>query len=630
MTRTSTAHRALPTASAGQTWATLRTEAGTMPGLTAAALAVAVAASAIGLVAPWVLGEMIDNLLGGTTLRHLFRAVTVVAVAAVLGAALTAWATILVARVSATVLARLRERALDRALHLPVTSLDQVGTGDLLSRVGDDAAVVNSVVSTTGPTLVSTLITVVLTGVGMFAVDWRLGLAGLAAAPVYAWALRWYLPRSGPYYAKERVAAAQRSEAIVGALRGGTTVRAYRLETEHVGQIADRSHTAMGLSVGVFTMFTRFVSRINRAEFVGLSAVLVVGYLLVRADAVTVGATTAAALYFHRLFNPLALLLSEADALQRAGASLARLVGVARLPASAAAGDPAPLTDTSMEIIDVTHWYDDGPPVLLDISLRIPAGRRVALVGASGAGKTTLAAIAGAMIAPATGSVRIGGVDPSTPEGSFVRRHVGIVTQQVHVFSGPLVEDLRLARPEATEEQVTAALDAVGALGWVRALPDGLHTVVGEGAHQLTDAQAQHLALARLVLADPPVAILDEATAEAGSAGARDLDAAATAATAGRTTLIVAHRLTQAATADRIVVLDRGKIVETGSHAELVSADGMYGRLWRSWSGTRAGVRDRPRQAADPSGRPGTGAGFVPGAGPVDPRTGHGLAVPDR
>jgi ATP-binding cassette subfamily C protein len=161
---------------------------------------------------------------------------------------------------------------------------------------------------------------------------------------------------------------------------------------------------------------------------------------------------------------------------------------------------------------------------------------------------------------------------------------VAIISQETHVFAGPLIEDLRLARPEATPEQVDAALATVGALDWARALPEGLETIVGDGGHDLTAAQAQQLALARLVLLDPAVAVLDEATAEAGSAGARDLEAAAAAATAGRTVLIVAHRLTQAASADRIIVLEHGEIVESGPHAELVAAGGRYASLWAAWA----------------------------------------------
>jgi ATP-binding cassette, subfamily C, bacterial len=415
----------------------------------------------------------------------------------------------------------------------------------------------------------------------MFALDWRLGLAGLTALPMYVLAVRWYLPRSGPYYARERVAIGERAQAMVSSLQSGATVRAYRLEAAHTAEINDRSLAAMNLSVGVFRLFTRLVGRMNRAEFVGLAAILVTGFLLVRGDIVTVGATTAAALYFHRLFNPIGAVIIEFDEAQAAGASLARLVGVASLERPRQAARTREPADAALELAGVAHRYDDGPLVLADVSVRIAPGERLAVVGATGAGKSTLAGIAAGLLDPVAGDVRLGGV----PVGALDRGHIAMLSQEVHVFSGQLVADLRLSRPGAPVPDVRDALETVGALGWVRALPAGLETVVGESAHRLTAAQAQQLALARLVLADPLVAILDEATAEAGSSGARTLEQAALAATAGRTTLIVAHRLTQAQLADRVLVLDDGRVVETGTHDGLVSAGGRYAELWRSWTG---------------------------------------------
>jgi ATP-binding cassette subfamily C protein len=218
----------------------------------------------------------------------------------------------------------------------------------------------------------------------------------------------------------------------------------------------------------------------------------------------------------------------------------------------------------------VTFAYDGGRPALDDVSLVIGEGERVALVGPSGAGKSTVAKLVAGVHRVEQGTLAVGG-------------RVTLVAQEVHVFAGPLAADLRLARPDAGDDELRAALDRVGATPWVEALDDGLDTVVGVGGHQLSPTQAQQLALARLVLADPPVAILDEATAEAGSAGAGTLDRAATAAIAGRTALVIAHRLTQAATADRIVVLDRGRVVEHGTHRQLLAAGGLYADLWSAW-----------------------------------------------
>ncbi len=573
----------LPVAGARRTWAALWADLRALPLLSTVTLLVAIAASVGGLVAPWVLGDLVDDISDGAGSGVVIRATVIIGVAALLTGVLAGLSAMLVSRLGETVLARLRERVVDRTLHLPAPTLDKVSTGDLLSRVGDDVAAVTTALSATGPTLVASLLTVVLTGGGLFALDWRLGLAGLVALPLYVLGVRWYLPVSGPFYAKERIAIGERAQAMVSSLQAGPTVRAYRLETQQMAAVNDRSRAAMDLSIGVFRLVTRLGSRGNRAEFFGLASILVVGFLLVRGDMVTVGATTAAALYFHRLFNPIGTLVFEFDEIQAAGASLARLVGVADVEPPrppAVTREPA---DSELAIEHVGHRYDDGPLVLDGVTITVAPGERLAIVGASGAGKTTLAGIAAGLLEPAAGVVRLGGV----PVAELDRAHrIAMLSQEIHVFSGELLADLRLARPDATEEQARAALDVVGALGWVRALPDELHTVVGESAHQLTAAQSQQLALARLVLADPDVAILDEATAEAGSAGARDLERAALAATEGRTTLIVAHRLTQAQLADRILVLDHGRTVETGSHDQLVSAGGRYAELWRAWSGT--------------------------------------------
>jgi ATP-binding cassette subfamily C protein len=467
-------------------------------------------------------------------------------------------------------LARLRERVVQRVVGLRLGDVERAGSGDVLARVGDDVAHVAVALREAVPAMAGAGLTVALTIVGLAALDWRLALAGLCAAPIQLWTLRWYVRTSGPVYAAERTAGSARAQQLLETLGGLPTVRAFGLGRDHHARVAARSQDVLDLSLRTVRMQTRFFGRLNMAELVGCAAILLAAFWLVRDGAIDIGAATAAALYFIRLFDPINTLLFLVDELQSAGASLARLVGVAELPAPA----PAERAEHSgLQLRGIHHAYVPGRDVLHDVDLTVAAGERVALVGLSGSGQTTLARLAAGVEPPQRGRV----------DGS----EATLVAQEVHVFAGPLAADLRLAAPQATDDELRRALDVVGARGWVEALPEGLETVVGDGGHRLNATQAQQLALARLVLADRPVAVLDEATAESGSAGARTLEESARAALQGRTALVVAHRLAQAVESDRIVVLHDGRVVEEGRHDELVAAGGRYAALWAAWSAAR-------------------------------------------
>ncbi|MEV6488835.1 ABC transporter ATP-binding protein [Actinoplanes sp. NPDC051633] len=567
----------LPIASAGQAWTWLRRQLAARPGEVALTAGAGVVAAAASVIPVYALGRLVDQVRAGAGVRAIVPITVIIVVAAVAGGLATGLSRWLTTRLGERILAGLRERTVDIALRLPTAVLDRAGRGDLLSRVGADVATIGNAATGVLPTVLSALFLTVLSLVAMAGLDWRLGLAGLLAVPSYVLALRWYLPRSAPVYAAERAAVSTRSQLLVESMQGVRTVHAYRREREHVAALDDASATARNLEVGVFTLFTRFVGRVNRSEFVGLAAILITGFWLVRTGNGTVGETAAAAVLFHRLFNPIGALMFTFDDVQEAGASLARVVGVRNLSDLIPPPRDDRPEDASLVFTGVGFSYDGQTPVLRDVHLKIRAGERVALVGSTGAGKTTLASIAAGLLRPDTGAALIGGV----PTAGLPASVVAVVSQETHVFAGPLIEDLRLARPGATREEVTAALARVGAQDWA---VDLLDTPVGEGERALTAAQAQQLALARLVLTDPAVAVLDEATAEAGSAGARALEDSARAATAGRTTLIVAHRLTQAVSADRVIVLEHGEIVEEGPHAERVAAGGRYAELFGAWA----------------------------------------------
>jgi ATP-binding cassette, subfamily C, bacterial len=565
--------------------------------LALAAGATLVVATAAGLAVPVILGHMIDLLSDRRGSGALTVPAILLLVAAIVQGTLTAVGQALVARLGEGALADLRERVVERVLGLELERIERAGSGDLVSRVSDDVAQIAEAVRKALPRMASSALIVGLTIVGIAALDWRLALAALLAVPIQAHTLRWYLGRSGPVYAAERRAAAARAQQLLDSVSGVGTVRAFGLGSDHVARVGVRSRDALELRLQAVNLVTRFFARLNIAELVGLTAILAAGFELVRADEISVGQATAAALFFIRLFDPINVLLVLVDDAQRAGASLSRLVGIADMNVAVPpAAAPAP-ADGSVVLEGLRYAYVPGRDVLDDVDLRIAAGERVALIGASGAGKTTLARVVAGIQRPTGGRVLLGGVPIDALGRAGVARLVGLVSQEVHVFVGPLADDLRLARPDADNGELVAALERVGAGDWARALPDGLGTVVGDGGLALTAEQAQQVALARIVLSKHPIVILDEATAESGSAGARVLEAGAEAALAGRTALVVAHRLTQAASADRVVVLDGGRVVEQGTHDELVSGGGAYAALWIAWSagGRRPSTRTEDR-----------------------------------
>ncbi|WP_408994021.1 ABC transporter ATP-binding protein [Streptomyces sp. 1268] len=563
-------------ATAGEVW---RLSRGHRLRLAAVGLA-GILSTAVDLIPPVAIGYLVDRVRAGTAdLGTVLTVTGVMALSAVLGAAGTAVTIAHATRIYHTVLAALRERLVSRAMLLPQHLVERAGTGDLISRSSDDVTAVADAAPAVIPALTVTAFTVVVSLAGLAALEWPYAAAFAVVLPVYALAMRWYL-RIGPrVYRAERAAMSARAQQILESQRGYATVLGFGLaEHRHRAVLTDSWGVAVQ-SIRARTVQSMLNARLNLGECLSLAAVLVVGFVLVDHGLSTVGGATTAMLLVLRLLGPVNQLMFVVDTLQSALASLSRMIGVVTIPTAEAAGAStttlegqagAAETATAVRLRGVSFHYADGPAVLDGIDLDIPAGRHIAVVGPSGAGKTTLASVIAGVHRPDDGTV-------TRP------RRTAVISQEVHVFAGTLRENLTLAAPEATDGDIRAALETTGAAELLDLSAEALDTVVGTGGHPLTEAEAQQLALARLLLADPELAILDEATAEAGSAHAERLDRASEAVLAGRSGIVIAHRLSQAATCDRIVVMDAGRVIETGTHDELLTVGGTYARLWAVW-----------------------------------------------
>lgn len=535
-----------------------------------------------GLIGPWAVGVVVDKLLITPDFRQVLGYCLLIVVGGIIAALGTWWGNVLLARVLEPAIANLRESVLDEALTLDSDTVERAGRGDLVSRVADDSREVSTAASSVMPMVIQAGFTVIVSAVGMTAVDWRLGLIGLIAIPLYWTTLRVYLPRSGPMYTQEREAFGVRTQRLLGAVEGASTLRAYHAEPAELARINQASGKARDISIAVFRFVTWAFSRNNRAECITLIAILGMGFYLVTQDLVTVGAVSTAALIFHRLFGPIGIVVGMFADIQSAAASLIRMVGVIDTAQARTPGTVAAPQHATLSLVDVSHAFDE-LPVIDKVSLHISPGEHIAIVGATGAGKSTLALIASGLLTPTDGTVALNDKNIADIDPGQLRGVIAMVSQEMHCFRGTVIDNVRMAKPGASDEEVRAALSTVGDF-WIDRLPQGLETVIGDGGFRLSAVESQMLALARVELANPELVILDEATAEAGSDQAQRLEEAARVVVKDRGCLTVAHRLDQAADADRIIVMEAGSIKESGTHEQLRTLGGEYEKLWQAWS----------------------------------------------
>ncbi|MGW4549191.1 ABC transporter ATP-binding protein [Streptomyces violaceorubidus] len=543
-------------------------------------------AAMTGLAGPWLLGRIVDEVRGGRGVDAVDRLALAILLCSLAQLLLARWARYVGHRFGERTLARVRERYVERVLALPASVVERAGTGDLTTRGTADVTTVGTTLRDAGPDLLVNAVQALFLMGAVFVLDPLLGLVGvLGLSPAWL-ALRWYLRRARAGYLAEGAATSDVAESLAATVAGARTVEAFGLAERRVA--SNRETLEVSRRSRFRTLFLRsvFFPAVDISYVLPVAGVLLLGGVSHANGSVSLGAVVSCAVYLQQLTGPLDEVLMRVEQLQAGAASFARVEGLARAPRARPDASAVP-ADDRIDVSGVRYAYERGGEVLRGVDLTVRPGERLAVVGPSGAGKTTLSRLLAGVDAPTRGSVTVGGVPVVALDPERLRRQVVLVTQEHHVFLGTVRDNLLIAEPGATDEELWAALAAVGAEGWVRELPGGLDAELGakEGAHSTDGSQAQQLALARVVLADPHTLILDEATALLDPTTARHTEQALAAVLKGRTVIAIAHRLHTAHDADRVAVMEDGLLTELGTHDALVAAGGTYAALWGSWHG---------------------------------------------
>lgn len=492
-------------------------------------------------------------------------------------------------KIGQQVLLELRRSVFRRFQRLDVGFHERYTSGRVVSRLTNDVDAIQEMLLTGFDGLLGAALTMAGTAVLLIVLDWRLGLMCLIAFPVLVALLRWFRVESSKNYAAVREHAARVIVHFTETMIGIKAVQAYRREArnqEIFTGVADRYRS---VNEKAFRLVAIFAPGVKLVGNLTTGVVLLYGGWRVLHGHMTIGTFTAFLLYLRMFFEPMQGISEFLNTFSSATAALQKLAGVlAEKPAvtdppGPQAADVPGEVRGEIDLCDLHFGYRDGQSVLAGLSLNIPAGQTVALVGSTGAGKSTIAKLIARFYDPVSGAVTLDGVDLRAFAQAALRRHVVMVTQENFLFTGTVADNIRFGRPEATDAEVVAAAARVGADTFISALPDGYHTDVAKRGGRLSAGQRQLVAFARAFLADPPVLILDEATSALDIPGERMVQQALRSVLASRTALVIAHRLSTVEIADRVVVIEGGRIVEDGPPGELIRAAGHYAALHDAW-----------------------------------------------